>query len=94
MLRELDLWTVSTILGLCAAGCEVIRKQVWRSQQVFPKEAFSLCSPGTPSMGAQMSGKGTLGDGVKSTQMFSERKLLRLKNPPSCEWVTYFRKPM
>lgn len=50
-------------------------------QQVFPKESFSLCSPAPRSIGAQMSGTGTLGEGVKSTQMFSERKLLRLKNP-------------
>lgn len=53
---------------------EVIREQVWGSPT-------GVCSPATLSKGAQMSGTGFLRDGVKSTQVFSERKLLRLKIP-------------
>lgn len=61
---------------------EVIRKQVWGSPAGVSKGGFfSLCSPAPRSKGAQMSGTATLRDGVKSTQVFSERKLLRLKNP-------------
>lgn len=51
MLSELDLWTASTVLGPYAAGCEVIRKQVWGSPAGVSKGGFQPVLPCYPEYG-------------------------------------------